>query len=220
LGFLTRRRFNGFNNLNIRGSHIIRELQDKNVLFISNHQTYFADVTAMMHVFFASLAGRDENLNYLSYIWRPKLNLYYIAARETMKAGILPRILAYTGSISIDRTWREKGKAIKRKVKMSDITNIGKALDDGWVITFPQGTTKPYAPVRKGTIHIIKTFNPVVVPIVIDGFRRSFDRKGIYIKKKGIKQSMIIKQPLKIDINKSDDELIAEITKSIGQLRA
>ena len=58
------------------------------------------------------------------------------------------------------------------------------------------------------------------MPIVIDGFRRSFDRKGIYIKKKGIKQSMIIKPPLKIDINKSDDELIAEITKSIGQLRA
>ena len=35
-----------------------------------------------------------------------KLNLYYIAAGETMRSGILPKIFAYTGSVSIDRTWR------------------------------------------------------------------------------------------------------------------
>lgn len=218
LGFFTRRRFNKFNNLSIRGSEIIRDLPDKNVLFISNHQTYFADVTAMFHVFFASLAGRDDNLNYLRYIWRPKLNVYYIAAKETMKAGFLPRILAYTGSISIERTWREKGKSINRQVKMSDISNIGKALDDGWVITFPQGTTKPFAPVRKGTLHIIKTYNPIVVPIQIDGFRRSFDKKGIFIKKKGIKQTMHIKPPIKFDFEKSTDELILQISEAIGQV--
>ena len=218
LGAFTRKRFNGFNDLQIRGSKIIRELPDKNVLFISNHQTYFADVTAMFHVFFASLAGRDDNLNYLRYIWRPKLNVYYIAAKETMKAGLLPRILAYTGSISIERTWREKGKAVNRQVKMSDISNIGKALDDGWVITFPQGTTKPFAPVRKGTLHIIKTYNPIVVPIQIDGFRRSFDKKGIFIKKKGIKQTMHIKPPIVFDLEKSNEELVAQITEAIGQV--
>ncbi len=218
LGIITRRRFNGFNDLHIRGSSIIRDLPDKNVLFISNHQTYFADVTAMFHVFFASLAGRDDNLNYLRYIWRPKLNVYYIAAKETMKSGLLPRILAYTGSISIERTWREKGKSINRQVKMSDITNIGKALDDGWVITFPQGTTKPFAPVRKGTLHIIKTYNPIVVPIVIDGFRRSFDKKGIFIKKKGIKQSMHIKKPMVFDLNKSNEDLFKQIAEAIEQV--
>ncbi len=218
LGIITRRRFNGFNDLHIRGSSIIRDLPEKNVLFISNHQTYFADVTAMFHVFFASLAGRDDNLNYLRYIWRPKLNVYYIAAKETMKSGLLPRILAYTGSISIERTWREKGKSINRQVKMSDITNIGKALDDGWVITFPQGTTKPFAPVRKGTLHIIKTYNPIVVPIVIDGFRRSFDKKGIFIKKKGIKQSMHIKKPMVFDLNKSNEDLVKQIAEAIEQV--
>ena len=218
LGIVTRRRFNGFNDLHIRGSSIIRDLPEKNVLFISNHQTYFADVTAMFHVFFASLAGRDDNLNYLRYIWRPKLNVYYIAAKETMKSGLLPRILAYTGSISIERTWREKGKSINRQVKMSDITNIGKALDDGWVITFPQGTTKPFAPVRKGTLHIIKTYNPIVVPIVIDGFRRSFDKKGIFIKKKGIKQSMHIKKPMVFDLNKSNEDLVKQIAEAIEQV--
>jgi hypothetical protein len=30
--------------------------------FISNHQTYFADVVAMFHVFNASLSGRDDTI--------------------------------------------------------------------------------------------------------------------------------------------------------------
>ena len=104
-GFLTRKRFNGFNNLVIKGSEVIRDLPHKNVLFISNHQTYFADVTAMLHVFLASLAGRVDNLNYLSYLLNPKSNIYFIAAKETMKSGLLPRILAYAGSVPIKRTW-------------------------------------------------------------------------------------------------------------------
>src|SRR5690606_36004075 len=103
------------------------------------------------------------------------------------------------GSVSIDRTWRADGNDIKRQVKMSDISKIGTALKDGWVITFPQGTTTPWKPLRKGTAHIIKKYKPVVVPVVIDGFRRSFDKKGLRIKKKGILQSMVIKEPLDID---------------------
>ena len=143
-------------------------------------------------------------------MWNPKLNIYFVAAKETMKAGPLPRILAYAGSVSIERTWRDKGKDINRQVKMSDISNIGIALDDGWVITFPQGTTTPFKPIRKGTAHIIKEFKPVVIPIVIDGFRRSFDKKGIRIKKKGILQSMEIKEPLKIDYQHDSIESIVE----------
>ena len=93
---------------------------------------------------------------------------------------------------------------------MKDISNIGLALDDGWVITFPQGTTTPFKPLRKGTAHIIKQYKPVVVPIVIDGFRRSFDRKGIRIKKRGILQTMEIKKPLKIDYENESIESIAK----------
>ena len=58
-GTLTHRRYRGFNELQIEGSEIIRQLPDTNVLFISNHQTYFADVVAMFHVFNASLSGRQ-----------------------------------------------------------------------------------------------------------------------------------------------------------------
>jgi 1-acyl-sn-glycerol-3-phosphate acyltransferase len=45
-------RYRGFNELNIEGSEI-RNLPEL-MLFISNHQTYFADVVAMFHVFNAS----------------------------------------------------------------------------------------------------------------------------------------------------------------------
>ncbi|MFK7748383.1 MAG: lysophospholipid acyltransferase family protein [Kordia sp.] len=217
-GTMTHRRYRGFNQLKIEGSEILRSLPDNNVLFVSNHQTYFADVVAMFHVFNASLKGRGDNIKNVGYLWNPKLNLYYVAAKETMKSGFLPKILAYAGSVSIERTWRANGEEVNRQVKMSDISNIGIALEDGWVITFPQGTTRPWKPIRKGTAHIIKRYKPIVVPIVIDGFRRSFDRKGLRIKKKGILQSMEIKEPLEIDYeNESVAAIIEKIEYAIEQ---
>ena len=209
-GWLTHRRFKGFNQLKIEGSEILKNLPDKNVLFVSNHQTYFADVVAMFHVFNASLSGRDNSIKNVGYLWNPKLNIYYIAAKETMKSSLLTKLMAYAGSISIQRTWREKGKEVNRKVKFSDISNIGIALDDGWVITFPQGTTTPFKPIRRGTAHIIKTFRPIVVPVVIDGFRRSFDKKGILIKKKDILQSIEIKKQIEINYEEESLESILE----------
>ena len=217
-GALTHRRFRGFNELQIEGSEIIKDLPDTNVLFVSNHQTYFADVVSMFHVFNASLSGRTDSIKNIGYLWNPKLNIYYIAAKETMKAGLLPKILAYMGSISIERTWRSEGKDVNRQVKMSDISSIGKALDDGWVITFPQGTTTPFKPIRKGTAHIIKRYKPIVVPIVIDGFRRSFDKKGLRIKKKNILQSFEIKAPLEIDYeNETTEDIVKRIEYAIEQ---
>jgi 1-acyl-sn-glycerol-3-phosphate acyltransferase len=217
-GIVSHGRYRRFNSLQIEGSEIIRNLPETNVLFVSNHQTYFADVAAMFHVFNAALKGRDDSLKNIGYIWKPKLNIYYIAASETMKAGLLPKIFAYVGSISIERTWRSGGKNIQRQVKMSDISNIKKALDDGWVITFPQGTTTPFKPIRRGTAHIIKTYKPLVVPIVIDGFRRAYDKKGLMIKKRNVLQSMVIKEPLIIDYeNESFEEIIEKIQLEIEQ---
>jgi len=218
LGTLSHRRYRGFNELQIEGSDILRNLPDTNVLFISNHQTYFADVVAMFHVFNAALSGRADNIINVGYLWNPKLNIYYVAAKETMKSGLLPKLFAYAGSISIERTWRSSGEDVNRQVKMSDISNISKALNDGWVITFPQGTTTPFKPIRKGTAHIIKRYKPIVVPIVIDGFRRSFDKKGIRIKKKNILQSMEIKPPLEIDYDlESIDQIVEKIEYAIEQ---
>ena len=220
LGALTHKRYRGFNRLQIDGSEIIKTLPETNVLFISNHQTYFADVVAMFHVFNASLAGREDNIKNIGYLWQPKLNIYYVAAKETMTAGLLPKILSYVGSVSVERTWRAQGKDVteKKQVNPDDTENIGIALSDGWLITFPQGTTKSFKPVRKGTAHIIKQYRPVVVPIVIDGFRRSFDKKGLRLKKKGILQTFTIKEPLAIDYdNDTVDQIVEKVEYAIEQ---
>jgi 1-acyl-sn-glycerol-3-phosphate acyltransferase len=205
-GIVSHSRYRKFNSLQIEGSDVLRNLPDRNVLFISNHQTYFADVAAMIHVFNAALSGREDSIKNIGYLWKPKLNVYYVAAGETMKSGLLPKLFAYSG------------KNVNRQVKNSDISNIGKAIKDGWVITFPQGTTTPFKPIRRGTVHIIKTFKPVVVPIVIDGFRRSFDKKGLRIKKRNVLQSSVIKEPLEIDYeNEKAEDIITKIEYAIEQ---
>ena len=210
IGFISYNRFR--KTLKISGSENINKLPAKNVLFVSNHQTYFADGIAILHMLNATVNGRTNTLKKSNYLFNLKLNIYFIAAKETMNKGLIPKILSYTGSISIKRTWKEGKKNINRNVSSIDISNINKALKDGWVITFPQGTTKAWAPIRKGTAHIIKENRPIVVPIVIDGFRRSFDKKGLFIKKKNTQQKMDIKKPLEINY----DDSIENITKQIG----
>lgn len=217
-GIISYRRYNGFNRLTISGTENLENLPDKNVLFVSNHQTYFADVFAMYHVFCSVQNGFKNNIHNPIYLLNPKVDMYYVAAKETMNKGLLTKIFAYTGAITVKRTWREAGKEVKRKVDLNEIDNIEKALNHGWVITFPQGTTKAFAPGRKGTSHIILENKPIVIPVVIDGFRRSFDKKGLLIKKKGVQQTMQFKPPLDIDFEKDDkDTIIVKIMDSIEQ---
>jgi hypothetical protein len=54
--------------------------------------------------------GRENNIK---NVWNPKLNIYYVAAKET-QAGLLTRIMAY-GAITVERTWRSKGKDVINK---------------------------------------------------------------------------------------------------------
>lgn len=145
------------------------------------------------------------------------MNIYFIAALETMSAGILPKLFAYVGSVSIKRTWREAGKNIDRGVDPRDINKIYTALENGWVITFPQGTTTPFVAGRRGTAHIIKEVKPIVIPVVVDGFRRAFDKKGLLMKKKGIDLCIRFKEPLDIDYNRDSKEILNQIMDSIEQ---
>lgn len=210
-------RFNVANKTTVVGSKVLKGLDKKNVLFVSNHQTYFADVTGMYQVFCCAKWGVYDRINFPFYIFNPKMNIYFIAAMETMKAGLLPKLFAYVGSVSIKRTWREAGKVIDRGVDPRDINKIYKALNSGWVITFPQGTTTPFVPGRKGTAHIIKDTKPVVIPVVIDGFRRAFDKRGLILKKKDVHLNIRFKEPLDIDFSQSSAAILDQIMESIEQ---
>jgi 1-acyl-sn-glycerol-3-phosphate acyltransferase len=217
IGRLTWSRYNRKNTIEIEGAEILKDLPDRNVMFISNHQTYFADVIAFLHIFCAAKNGQFNSLADKSYLRKPRINSYFVAAEETMKKGILPRIFAYVGSVSIQRTWRQGNKDVNRKVRMDDISNIGTALNDGWLINFPQGTTKPFVKGRRGIILIVKKYNPVVVPVVIDGFRRAFDKRGLKLKKQGVKLTVRFKQPLNLDPSMDSDLLLEQMMDAIEQ---
>jgi 1-acyl-sn-glycerol-3-phosphate acyltransferase len=218
LGFVSYRRFNGFNKLKISGTEHLKGLPKQNVLFVSNHQTYFADVSAMVHTFCSYNNGYIDSIKNPIYLLNPKVDFYYVAAKETMNESFLSKILKIAGAVTVKRTWRAEGKNVNRMVDMSEVDNIFKALDSGWLITFPQGTTTAYAPGRKGTAKLIKQQRPIVVPIKIDGFRRAFDKKGLRVKKKGIETSLTVKAPLVIDYeNDSADDILKQIMAAIEQ---
>ena len=109
------------------------------------------------------------------------------------------------------------GKLTNLKVDTADSDKIGKALTDGWVITFPQGTTTPFVPGRKGTAHIIRKHKPIVIPVVIDGFRRSFDKKGLLVKKKGATISMTFKPALNINYDDDVNTILHQVMYAIEQ---
>jgi 1-acyl-sn-glycerol-3-phosphate acyltransferase len=217
IGVFSWPRLSILNKITVEGTENIKNLPHRNVIFISNHQTYFADVITFNHVFSSVKWGFKDSIKNPIYLLNPRINTYYVAAKETMKAGIIPKIFEYAGSISIKRTWREAGKDINRQVDLSDIKKIGMALEEGWVITFPQGTTTPYVPGRRGTVHIIKKYNPIVIPIVIDGFRRAFDKKGLKLKKKGVTLSIRVKPPIYFGEDETSDQILDKMMYAIEQ---
>jgi 1-acyl-sn-glycerol-3-phosphate acyltransferase len=205
------------NRLRVEGGENLKRLPKRNVLFVSNHQTYFADVITFLHIFFAAKWGKYKGLGIPYYLLNPMTNIYYVAAAETMKDTWLTRLFAKAGAITVKRTWRAEGKEVQRGLDPGDTRKIARALDTSWVITFPQGTTKPFAPGRKGTAYIIKQNQPIVVPIVINGFWRAFNKKGLKFKKKGSLLSVTIKEPLEIDYNAPVEKILDQVMDSIEQ---
>jgi 1-acyl-sn-glycerol-3-phosphate acyltransferase len=205
------------NKLKVEGGENLKNLPKRNVLFVSNHQTYFADVITFLHIFFAAKWGKYKGLGIPYYLLNPVTKVYYVAAAETMKDTWLTRLFAKAGALTVKRTWRSEGKEVQRGLDPGDTRKIARALDTSWVITFPQGTTQPFAPGRKGTAYIIKQNQPIVVPIVINGFWRAFNKKGLKFKKKGSLLSVTIKEPLEIDYNAPVEKILDQVMDAIEQ---
>lgn len=205
------------NKIKISGTEYLTKLPRSNVLFVSNHQTYFADVIAFLHIFCAVKWGKKNRLGIPYYLLNPFTRVNYVAAEETMHGSWISRLFALAGALTVKRTWRAEGKEVRRGLDPSDTRKITRALEKNWVITFPQGTTKPYAPGRKGTALIIKQNKPVVIPVVISGFWRAFNKKGLKFKKKGSTLSVRFKEPLIIDYNLPAENIMAQIMDAIEQ---
>ncbi len=205
------------NRIRIEGTEHLKDLPRHNVLFVSNHQTYFADVIAFIHIFCAVKWRKQNRLGLPYYLLNPFTNLYFVAAEETMNGSWISRFFKLAGALTVKRTWRSEGRDISRERDESDTIKIDKALDRSWVITFPQGTTKPFAPGRKGTAHIIKHSQPVVIPVVINGFWRAFKKTGLSFKKRGSQLSIRFKEPMVIDYAQPVEVILEQVMEAIEQ---
>jgi len=208
------------NHLEISGTEHIKNLPRQNVLFVSNHQTYFADVITFLHIFCAIKWRKSNRLGVPYYLLNPFTSVYYVAAEETMRGSWISRFFTLAGALTVKRTWRVEGTEIRRGLDPSDTRKITRALSRNWVITFPQGTTKPFAPGRKGTAFIIKQARPIVVPVVISGFWRAFNKKGLKFKKKGTQLSVRFKPPMEIDYDAPAEKILAQVMDAIEQSKA
>lgn len=217
LGFISYNRLTVYNKTKITGTEHLENLPMQGVLFLPNHQTYFMDVVCLYHIFFSVKWGFRNTLNYPLYLLAPRSNLFYVAASETMKNdGFLPRVLAQAGAILVNRSWRVEGVDVKREVDLAAVEKIGKGLKFGWVVSFPQGTTRAFAPLRKGTAHLIKGENPIVVPVRINGFRRAFDKKGLLIKKRNTTLTVEFREPIRFSADATTEEILARLQEEIG----
>ncbi len=208
---------NIINKLKIKGTENLKGLPAKNVLFVSNHQTYFAEVICFLHIFCAVKWRKQNRLGVPYYLLNPFTNVFFVSAAETMKQNWVTRLFELAGSITVKRTWNEGSKEVRAGLDPSDTRKIDRALKSSWVINFPQGTTKPFAPGRKGTVLLIKQNKPIIIPIIIDGFNTAFDKKGLRLIKKGSVLSVTFKEPLQINYDAGNDEMMETIMLAIGQ---
>lgn len=208
---------NMLNKLKIEGTEHLKNLPKKNVLFVSNHQTYFAEVIAFLHIFCAVKWRKENKLGIPYYLLNPFTGVFFVSAAETMKESWMTRLFELAGSITVRRTWNEGSKEVRQGLDPSDTRKIDRALKSSWLINFPQGTTKPFAPGRKGTVFLIKQNRPIVIPIVISGFNKAFDKKGIKLLNKHTTLSVKFKAPLEIDYSASNDEMMETVMLAIEQ---
>lgn len=212
--------FPGFaikNKLQINGMDKLKKLPKNNVLFVSNHQTYFAEVICFLHIFCAVSWRKKNGLGVPYYLLWPYTRVQFVSAEETMKKNLMSKIFALAGSIMIKRVWVEDGKEVRKGLDPSDTRKITRALEKNWVITFPQGTTTPFVPGRKGTAFIVKHHRPIVIPVVVDGFSTAFNKKGIKVIKKGTRLTVTFKDPMQINYEDSTEKILEDIMDAIEQ---
>ncbi len=205
------------NKLKITGTEHLKDLPRENVLFVSNHQTYFADVITFLHIFCAVKWGKQNRLGVPYYLLNPFTRVNYVAAEQTMKGSWISRLFTLAGALTVKRTWNSEAKEQRKGLDPSDTRKITRALQKNWIITFPQGTTKPYAPGRKGTALIIKQTRPIVIPVVINGFWRAFNKQGLKLRKRGVVLTVRFKPPLQIDYSARTEDILAQLMEAIEQ---
>jgi len=159
--FFTLPYFRLLNQVRVQGDALLDTLPRRNVVFLSNHQTYFLEAIA----FFDLVYLRHE---------LPLDNpfLRFSAAEETMRMNPLTWLMKAAGGVTVRRSYRDRGREVNRPVDLEGVQRIIQAMREGWLLHFPTGTTRSGAPVRSGVPRLLYEARPLVVPVRVAGFRR------------------------------------------------
>ena len=117
------------NRLKISGTEHIKDLPRANVLFVSNHQTYFADVITFLHIFCAVKWGKMNRLGIPYYLLNPFTRVNYVAAEATMNGSWISRLFTLAGALTVKRTWNAEAKETRKGLDPSDTRKITRALE-------------------------------------------------------------------------------------------
>src|SRR5882724_1686333 len=112
------------NRLKISGTEHLRRLPKNNVLFVSNHQTYFADVITFLHIFCAVKWRKNNKLGFPYYLLNPFTRVYYVAAEETMRSTWISRLFTMAGALTVKRPWNNASTEVRRGLDPSDTRKI------------------------------------------------------------------------------------------------
>lgn len=152
--------FRLLNRVHVSGDGIIETLPRKNVVFLSNHITYFMEAFAFFDLVYVRHHLPLEN---------PFVR--FSAATETMKRNPLTQLFTKAGGVTFRRSFREGGKDVKRGADFEGIAKVEEAIANGWLLHFPAGTTQKGAPLRPGVAQLLHRTKAIAVPVRVDGFR-------------------------------------------------
>jgi 1-acyl-sn-glycerol-3-phosphate acyltransferase len=152
--------FRWLNTIEVKNQALLLELPRKNVIFLSNHQTYFTEAIALYDLVYIKMGLPLED---------PFIR--FSAATETMKKNLVTQILTMAGGVTFRRSFREGGVDIKRPVDLEGVSKVEQAIKEGWLLHFPTGTTKKDAPIRPGIAQLLHRAQAIAVPLHISGFR-------------------------------------------------
>jgi 1-acyl-sn-glycerol-3-phosphate acyltransferase len=156
------------NDVHVEGDEVLKELPRRNVVFLANHQTYFLEAIA-----FFDLVYVRHQMPLESPIVR------FSAAEETMKQNLLTKLMTLAGGVTFRRSFREAGEDVRRAVDMEGVARVEEAIQDGWLLHFPAGTTKKGAPLRGGVSRLLHNTKAVALPMRVDGFRELLLHKQV-----------------------------------------
>jgi 1-acyl-sn-glycerol-3-phosphate acyltransferase len=156
------------NDVHVEGDEVLKELPRRNVVFLANHQTYFLEAIA-----FFDLVYVRHQMPLESPIVR------FSAAEETMKQNLLTKLMTLAGGVTFKRSFREAGEDVRRAVDMEGVARVEEAIQDGWLLHFPAGTTKKGAPLRGGVTRLLHNTKAVALPMRVEGFRELLLHKQV-----------------------------------------